>query len=129
MVSGHSGGSSAQPVPGQGEGAAFGLPPSQIRASGGEVTVKVRADVADRFNRATNKHADSGEGVASNIDLDTHKAGMEPAGERQRNMTEVALEKMRTEGTGETRTPEVGFPAAKVAEEEGAPAGQPKGQL
>lgn len=38
-------------------------------------------------------------------------------------------EKMRTEGTGETRTPEVGFPAAKVAEEEGAPAGQPKGQL
>lgn len=36
---------------------------------------------------------------------------------------------MRTEGTGETRTPEVGFPAAKVAEQEGEPAGQPAGQL
>ncbi|KAL4458635.1 hypothetical protein ABPG75_013500 [Micractinium tetrahymenae] len=129
MVSGHSGGSSAQPAPEQGMGATYGLPPSQIRASGGEVTVKVRADIADRFNRAVNKHADSGEGVASNIDLDTHKAGLEPAGERQRNLTEVALEKMRTEGTGETRTPEVGFPSAQVAEKEGAPMGQPKGQL
>lgn len=35
---------------------------------------------------------------------------------------------MRTEGTGETRTPEVGFPASASAEGEG-PHGQRPGQL
>ena len=68
---------SAKPVPGQAEGAEYGLPPSQIRgkwlapravrgrllidsnpipvphaARGGQVTVKVPAEIADRFNRA-----------------------------------------------------------------------------
>jgi hypothetical protein len=36
-----------------------------------------------------NKHADSGGGVASNQDSDTHKSGMEPLTERARNLTEV----------------------------------------
>jgi hypothetical protein len=111
-----------------------------LAARGGEVTVKVPADIADRFNRAVvrpaavpcmarhraaapaqaaapaaaapqetvlqagrqqplaapcpsclqNKHAESGEGVGSNIDSDTHKSGMEPLTERARNLTEVA---------------------------------------
>ncbi|PSC71328.1 CCR4-NOT transcription complex subunit 10 [Micractinium conductrix] len=128
MVGGHSGGSSSQPVPGQAQGAEYGLPAHQVRARGGEVTVKVPADVAERFNRAVSKHADSGEGVGSNIDSETHKSGMEPLTERARNLTEVAEEKMRTGGTGETRTPEVGFPASESAGKEG-PMGQPPGQL
>ncbi|KAI3435963.1 hypothetical protein D9Q98_002021 [Chlorella vulgaris] len=111
MVSGHSGGSTAKPVPGQAMGAEYGLPATQIRACGGEVTVQVPKEVADRFNRALNKHADSGGGVASNQDSDTHKSGMEPLTERARNLTEVTHEKVRTRGTGETRAPEVGFPA------------------
>ncbi|KAI7841339.1 hypothetical protein COHA_004957 [Chlorella ohadii] len=119
---------SSEPVPGQGEGVTFGIPPSAIRARGGEVTVMVPADVADRFNRALHKHEGSGGGVASNIDTETHKAGFEPQTERARNLTEVAMEKMRTEGTGETRTPEVGFPASASAEREG-PHGQRPGQL
>jgi hypothetical protein len=36
-----------------------------------------------------NKHAESSGGVASNIDTDTHKTGMEPVTERARNLTEV----------------------------------------
>lgn len=42
-----------------------------------------------------NKHAESAGGVADNIDLDTHKAGMEPAAERQRNLTDVAMVRQR----------------------------------
>lgn len=33
-------------------GAEYGLPATQIRACGGEVTVQVPKEVADRFNRA-----------------------------------------------------------------------------
>lgn len=36
---------------------------------------------------------------------------------------------MRTGGTGETRTPEVGFPASESMAQEGGPRGQPEGQL
>ena len=121
--------------------------PCLFAARGGEVTVKVPADIADRFNRAVvrpaavgcpaallgqaacgsssassrqkqplfrrqpgrhaatlclhwpppappahaqNKHADSGEGVGSDIDSETHKSGMEPLTQRARNLTEVA---------------------------------------
>ncbi len=36
------------------------------------------------------KHDASAGGVASNIDTDTHKTGMEPASDRARNLTDVA---------------------------------------
>ncbi|KAI3435965.1 hypothetical protein D9Q98_002023 [Chlorella vulgaris] len=98
-------------------------------ARGGEVTVMVPTDVAERFNRAVDKTAASGGSAAdSNQDSDTHKSGMEPLTERARNLTEVTHEKVQSEGTSNTRAPEVGFPASKNLDKEG-PAGQASGQL
>lgn len=42
------------------------------------------------------RHAASAGGVASNIDTETHKTGMEPGSERQRDLTPVAQVRVAT---------------------------------
>lgn len=39
-------------VPNQGQGAEYGFPKNQIKGKGGEGTVEVNADVAERFEAA-----------------------------------------------------------------------------
>ncbi|KAL4859246.1 hypothetical protein ACK3TF_000995 [Chlorella vulgaris] len=114
MVSDHSGGSAAAaPEAHQAAGAEPGPSTTPLgHARGGEVTVMVPTDVAERFNRAVDKTAATGGSAAdSNQDSDTHKSGMEPLTDRARNLTEVTHEKVQSEGTSNTRAPEVGFPA------------------
>lgn len=106
-------------VPFQAQGSGYGIPTDRAIAAGpdGSVTVKIRADLADRFNKLVRKSPAGG--VAANIDTETHKAGLEPLTERVRDLTAVAEAKAQTGGTAETRTPDIGFPSG--AEGHGRP--------
>lgn len=90
-------------------GTEYGVPSTAVQARGGEAQVKVSADVADRFEAAKAKHDAHAGPLASNINSETHKSGMEPVADRARNLTEVTEAKMQ--GAEETRSPNIGFPA------------------
>jgi hypothetical protein len=101
----------SQQVPEQGQGAEYGFPKNQIKATEGRTEVEVPASVAERFEAAKNGAHERTAGTGPTPLDDKHKSGFEQLPDRARNLTAVTEAKVKSGGEANTRPPEVGFPA------------------